>query len=238
VRTCVSLKKKLRRVPEGITVTRAAAPSHRRRTKHKSLTQGNRNRTEMATDRTSRPKLARNLGTKLQAVNEHRTKTYATKAANELPNPQLQTSRRRLPPAVPPNQDETAHSCTATTRRSVPTYTARNLRNRPAATLVYSADGSSTGPGAEMSSGSKGYLSSERLVEGAALGVGREAKGAGDGCGGWPCRGRHAGRALQRSVVRLRGGQRTDSHGTGREARSGRRRWRGWGGLEAKIKEE
>jgi hypothetical protein len=66
----VSLKKKTVQSAEGITVTRAAAPSHRRRTKHKSLTQGNRNRTEMATDRTSRPKLARNLGTKLQAVNE------------------------------------------------------------------------------------------------------------------------------------------------------------------------
>jgi hypothetical protein len=78
------------------------------------------------------------------------------------------------------------------------------FRNRPAATLVYSADGSSTGAGAEMSSRSKVYLTSERLVEGAAIGVGREAEGAGDGCGGWPCRGRHAGRALQRSVVRLR----------------------------------
>jgi len=32
----------------------------------------------------------------------------------------------------------------------------------------------------------------ERLVEGAALGVGREAEGAGDGGGGGPSRGRHA----------------------------------------------
>jgi hypothetical protein len=43
----------------------------------------------------------------------------------------------------------------------------------------------------------------ERLVEGAAFGVGREAEGAGDGCGGWPCRGRHAGRRCSAAAVRF-----------------------------------
>jgi hypothetical protein len=37
----------------------------------------------------------------------------------------------------------------------------------------------------------------ERLVEGAAFGVGREAEGGGDGCGGGPCRGRHGDRRLR-----------------------------------------